>query len=355
MGDIASAVALSLSPDHCGAYREARSVMAELNISKLPVDPFQIAEELGIDVFAYSDVKVFRPSTIQKLRADECAAVAGRDIYDDSFHIMFDDVQPPDRIRFTIAHEIGHIRLGHVTRHGNYLARSGCFLHKKNDPVENEADSFAGELLRPPGLLFLLKLFDPPQIVEACQVTHTAAMVGARQAKQMDPAHNLHREAIEFYSNQYYHFVYEKYCFVCHHGLIDENAAYCPVCGSQEFFREDRACIMRFPSIQLDQNGKAVVCPRCGNDEIDPAQNYCKICGTYLLNHCDGRHEWSDFDHCDVQTTDPCGAIAQGNARYCTVCGCPTTFYTHGVLKAWDASDKPSSTQDIAPDDEIPF
>lgn len=38
----------------------------------------------------------------------------------------------------------------------------------------------------------------------------------------------------------------------------------------------------------LDDNGRALVCPRCKNEELKYAGDYCKICGTYLINKCSG-------------------------------------------------------------------
>ena len=75
---------------------------------------------------------------------------------------------------------------------------------------------------------------------------------------------------------------------------------------------------------KLDRDGRATICPRCENQEIEEG-DYCKICGAYLINKC--TNEDNGYESC--------GRIADGNARFCIYCGCDTTFYRNGLLKPW--------------------
>lgn len=54
--------------------------------------------------------------------------------------IFFDDTRPRMEVRFTVAHELGHIMLGHLSFRSE-------FFEKLPDCAEREADSFAVQLL----------------------------------------------------------------------------------------------------------------------------------------------------------------------------------------------------------------
>ncbi len=56
--------------------------------------------------------------------------------------IEYNDRHPTVRKRFSIAHEVGHLVLGHSVK-------SDIFSYSSRDPVEVEANIFAAELLMP--------------------------------------------------------------------------------------------------------------------------------------------------------------------------------------------------------------
>jgi Zn-dependent peptidase ImmA (M78 family) len=90
-----------------------------------------IKEEFGTDVYGY----------------DLGENISGILIVEGDFSaIGYNDKQHVHRKRFTVAHEIGHLLMGHT-------------CHKKNDyfntssPLETEANQFAAELLMPQAFL----------------------------------------------------------------------------------------------------------------------------------------------------------------------------------------------------------
>lgn len=103
---------------------------------------------------------------------------------------------------------------------------------------------------------------------------------------------------------------------------------------------------MIYDGIEVDSSGKALMCPRCGNEEIHPEGEYCKICGSYLVNKCNGYEE-------NERWHEGCGAVLDGNARFCPHCGKLSEFYDRDLLKNWKKVVEES--QQVFPDEEIPF
>lgn len=123
------------------ARRAAREVLAELEIAAYPIEPEDIARAKRLAI---------------ETRDDFPAGVFGALWRSgNKFGIIVSSGCPtPGHLRFTIAHELGHYHLdGHVEQlfaSGNQLAPSlGGHFRSQRDPLEIEADAFAGELLVP--------------------------------------------------------------------------------------------------------------------------------------------------------------------------------------------------------------
>src|SRR5579859_2156575 len=123
------------------ATAEASRVIHERNITKLPVDPMELARGIGIEVMA-------KPASAQ--------GVSGMLIRrGNEFGIAYaTHIGNPGFQNFSVAHELGHYYLpGHieaVLRHGDvHESRAGF---SSDDPYELEADHFAAALLLPDDL-----------------------------------------------------------------------------------------------------------------------------------------------------------------------------------------------------------
>lgn len=119
---------------------EAGRLLNELGVTSLPVDPFDIAEKLGI--------------ALKALPANAGGA-SGMLLYiDGQFGIGYPThIDSEGFKRFSVSHEIGHYRLpGHidavVDATGRHLSRAGF---QSDDRYEREADHFASALLMPTG------------------------------------------------------------------------------------------------------------------------------------------------------------------------------------------------------------
>lgn len=233
---------------------------------------------------------------------------------------IYNDNFPPDRIRWTLAHEIGHIALGHLDDfEETKMFRSGL-TDDSYSILEQEAHAFASELLTPSVLLLACRILESDNIQRVCRISKEAALKRELTLKKRKQTGVPLTEA-NFYRKQFQLFLNQKTCANCHHYFFSEKANYCPVCGSQSINWGEGENGMVYQGFQIDENHKAVICPRCQNEEINPLYPRCKICGTYLFNQC---------------TNDSCNMGAEGNARHCISCGSYTTFFQQNLLVSWE-------------------
>lgn len=153
------------------AALEAERLIRELNIVDLPVNPFIVADKIGI--------------LVQPKRT--AGGVSGMLIrVGNEFGIAYaTHIDNEGFKRFSVGHEIGHYRLpGHidaVLAHGDMHESRAGFV--SDDPYEREADHFAAGLLMPDPLFSreMIRHGDGMQAVEAladrCVVSRTAAAI----------------------------------------------------------------------------------------------------------------------------------------------------------------------------------
>lgn len=143
-------------------YQKSRNatweLLLDLGIKELPVKITDICRRIGIPVkFAdlgaeqdgYSVIVNGEPIiVINSLKRDNTA-----------------------RMRFTVAHELGHIMLGHV---GVYELVNREPSPGDND-IEREANVFASRLLAPACVLWGCNVKSPEEIMQLCDISHQAA------------------------------------------------------------------------------------------------------------------------------------------------------------------------------------
>lgn len=135
-------------------YEEIKTIVASLyhkyHISQYPIDAFSLCQKMGIKLIPYSSL-----SSAEQTRAFAASPDGFFTEYEYenavSYVIYYNDTMKPERIRFTILHEISHIVLEHK---------------EHSDVAEAEANFFAKYAIAPPPIVHLFKPEDPYDIME---------------------------------------------------------------------------------------------------------------------------------------------------------------------------------------------
>lgn len=150
-----------------GIRDSAWKCLLDFHIDTLPVDVLKIAFSAGI--------RVIRNSMVNDLLPGE----RGKVYYDgETWIIIYDDLQPTVVSRFTVAHELGHIFLGHELQRLKY---ADVEEFKRKPKSEQQADQFALRLLCPACVLCGLDLHTTDEIADICRVPHDAAKIRAER------------------------------------------------------------------------------------------------------------------------------------------------------------------------------
>jgi Zn-dependent peptidase ImmA (M78 family) len=148
--------------------RAVWQALLDNKIDRLPVDIAQVVTNNGITLLMNCLVDALQP--------DE----SGLTIYREKWIIVYDEKESVERIRFTIAHEFGHIVLGHPLM--GFHARS---LHKQRPKKESDADMFASRFLAPACVLMGLGVRSAEEVARICRISHEAATVRAERMKEL--------------------------------------------------------------------------------------------------------------------------------------------------------------------------
>ena len=334
---------MKLTSDYDRPIAESITVLADSGITDFPVNlkKIQRAYRNLFIIRSYSNLMTAhgfsREYCIENLRSEDGATVgSGHGTY----IIYYNDEKSRSRNRFTIAHEMGHIFMGHFDSHGTVLGTNSEMDNVEYQFLENEANCFARNLLCP--VVHVLKLFEEhgikkyldgykyvwqmdtnkkTAITENLRTYYTPEKL---LTENFDISEQAAQTRINLLSTDDTH---SRTClanynsiegikingrWVCHKCGAERvpSALYCVECGLNSGFiysRSKKGCSYR-KDIKV-KNGKYTVCPVCGNKEISEGASFCRICGTELMNNC------TRLSHHNLP-----------EARYCSVCG-STTFY----------------------------
>jgi len=169
-----------------GKYKNARNAswqcILDYNINILPVKV--------TDIINKSDnIRLVKNSVAKIL----CNGISGITIVDnDKFIIVYKDTDNSKRCRFTIAHELGHIFLGHmIVNQTTYRT-----FAVQND-TESAANVFARDLLAPACVLHELKALTAEEISRLCNISLEAATYRANRMHELEKRNAFYKHPLE--------------------------------------------------------------------------------------------------------------------------------------------------------------
>ena len=346
-------------PDFRRATRRAYDFLIELDIRELPVDPFAIVKlfEDRWHLFSWTELRNATgekdPLNLKKNKAEaKTKVIRGTNEY----LIVYDNENfSRERIRWTIAHEIGHIVLGHLVYYEETALNRGGLTNKEYGVLEVEAHWFAESLLAPNFLLHVFSIKDNQEISFLCDISKESSEKCSEHLESFysndyDTELKLLRNFYDFfYENRFlqsiaegiykFHgsFLYDGFykicriCRSCNGYVINQDQEYCHICGNRipdwdwPFEQLPINGIMRgwpeylkgkfYPSIETDSNGRVLYCVVCGNQVFSENAAYCKVCGSPVKNIC-----------LDEEM------VVSGECRHCPDCGGLTKFEESGLF-----------------------
>ena len=143
-------------------YKDARDaswrILIDCEVTELPVKISGVCRSLGVSVRRYTPA--------ERDNNDGMSTVIGS-----VPTIMVSNLTIPARQRFTCAHELGHIILGHVGRY-DLVCREPA---PGDNPIEQAANVFASRLLAPACVLWGCGVQSAEDIAQLCDISRAAA------------------------------------------------------------------------------------------------------------------------------------------------------------------------------------
>lgn len=156
-----------------GIYQQSRNAswqfLLDNKIDRLPVKLSSICRENNYILCKDSKIHYLKPLQL------------GATFYANStWYIVFSDKISVQAQRYTIAHELGHIFLGHIMKDGHY-GRTFTI----DDEQEYQAERFAIDILAPACVLWGLDLQTPEEIAKVCNISMTSAQKRAKRMEEL--------------------------------------------------------------------------------------------------------------------------------------------------------------------------
>lgn len=199
-------------------YKKTRNaaweIMIDFNIKSLPVQVQKLCSDMGIDVFNYqSGAELIKILKLERNAQDN----DGFAVKVNSKYIIFydDTVKPRGRSRFTVAHELGHIVLGHMESDNiSYRNRATMWNKGEHSPInelESQANIFASRLLAPAFILHELHIDTVNKMMTLTGLSRQASLIRLQRMSALEQrnkfySHPLERklkEQFEFFINDY--------------------------------------------------------------------------------------------------------------------------------------------------------
>lgn len=140
------------------------------NVRSLPLNLSEIAQQNNWILLPYEKNIEVAHVLMKNNSNSDCESFTC--VYKDTPIIIYKRCSNIGRLRFTIAHEFGHITLLHLEK-------------LTNDEYEHEANMFAARILMPMCVIKETKAYTPESISKLCGVSLTAANYRANRLKDL--------------------------------------------------------------------------------------------------------------------------------------------------------------------------
>ena len=178
-------------------YKTARDkawqILIDCNVDKLPVSTAALCEHYGWVLADYQEGKaaidLLGLSSLTERTDGFCA------VTDHFTYIFYNSVLPVGRQRFTVAHEIGHLALGHVGQ--GRVTTINREPNPKDSQEETQANQFAARLLAPACVLHELGATTPKAIQQVCGLSRQAAEFRAKRMQELERRNRYYTSPLE--------------------------------------------------------------------------------------------------------------------------------------------------------------
>ena len=172
------------------ARDKAWETLLECKINKLPTDLGAIAKHYGCKIVLYSDTNIahFLKTDIATGDGFVLRVNNQKQIY------LNDTIHNKARRRFTLAHELGHVILGHDIGHIHYQNNE---IDNPADIQETQANIFARNILMPATVLAALNIYTLDEIMALCDVPYQSAAIRAGRMKELYKKGMFNRHPLE--------------------------------------------------------------------------------------------------------------------------------------------------------------
>ena len=141
------------TPRYQYAREKAIDILVDYGTNSLPISVKKISNNLPFKILFNTYSHLMKQHGFSY--AEVCGAYKSEDgaviQNGDEYCILYNDIdRSSQRIRFTLAHELGHIILGHLQFDACLYRLSDC----QYDVLEKEANQFASQLLSPEPLIY---------------------------------------------------------------------------------------------------------------------------------------------------------------------------------------------------------
>lgn len=178
-------------------YKTARDkawqILIDCKVDKLPVSTAALCEHYGWVLADYQEGKtaidLLGLSSLTERTDGFCTMT------DHFTYIFYNSVLPVGRQRFTVAHEIGHLVLGHVGR--GRVTTINREPSPQDSQEETQANQFAARLLAPACVLHELGATTPEAIQQVCGLSRQAAEFRAARMQELERRNRYYTSPLE--------------------------------------------------------------------------------------------------------------------------------------------------------------